>query len=427
MLDCDTGSGVQPAIQDDTRAKDSRSRRRRKGTKGEDMAATAPLRTESGLLRTDTADLSFLMANSAPAAAKQGAAAPVVDRIKPPSSKERMIFFRSLAALFQSGIPIERSLDVLSQQTEDPAFRVLITRMTNDITHGHSLTAVFNRTPEVFSSYHVRMIRVGEMTGKMDEALAQMAIAEEKSAELNLRIKSALTYPGWCMALALVFLLFVPPYLMDGLFSAVTATGAQLPLLTVIVQSIFTVCRHPLFQLLFATATVVVIYHYPTVVRSERFKSFVLERALAFRGTRRLAESIVTARFGRSFSTMLEAGVGAALALRLAGEEVGTNNYKEAGVEALYRLENGASFPEAVRKIPHLRSYFHELLKAGEETGTMADMTQRAALMAEEEVEHQLTVFTALLEPIVMFVIGGIVGILVVSSMLPMMSVLQSL
>jgi type IV pilus assembly protein PilC len=338
-----------------------------------------------------------------------------------------MIFFRSLAALFQSGIPIERSLDILSQQTEDHAFRILIGRMTQDITHGHSMTAVFNRAPEVFSSYHVRMIRVGEMTGKMDDALSQMAIAEEKSAELNMKIRSALTYPSWCMALATVFLMFVPPYLMDGLFSAVAATGAQLPLLTVVVQSIFTVFRNPVFQILFATAAAVAIYYYPAVVRSERFKAMVLDRALGFAGTRRLAESIVTARFGRSFSTMLEAGVGAALALRLAGEEVGTNSYKEAGVEALYRLENGASFPEAVRKIPHLRSYFHELLKAGEETGTMADMTQRAALMAEEEVDHQLTVFTAMLEPLVMFIIGGVVGILVVSSMLPMMSVLQSL
>jgi type IV pilus assembly protein PilC len=355
------------------------------------------------------------------------AAPPPAAPIKPPSAKERMIFFRSFAALFKAGIPIERSLDVLGQQTEDLAFRALIVRMTGDLTHGHSLTAVFSRAPEVFTSYHVRMIRVGEMTGKMDDALAQMAIAEEKSAELVLKVKSALTYPAWCMALATVFLLFVPPYLMDGLFAAVSATGAQLPLITVIVNSVFTVCRNPVFQLLFASASALAIYYYPAVVRSEKFKSWILGRALRFPGTKRLAESIVTARFGRSFSTMLEAGVAPALALRLAGEEVGTNNYKEAGVEALYRLENGASFPQAVRKIPHLRSYFHELLKAGEETGTMSDMTQRAAAMAEEEVEHQLEVLTALLEPFVMMIIGGVVGILVISSMLPMLSVLQSL
>ena len=124
---------------------------------------------------------------------------------------------------------------------------------------------------------------------------------------------------------------------------------------------------------------------------------------------------------------MLEAGVAPALALRLAGEEIGTTRYKDAGVEALYRLENGASFPQAVRKIPHLRSYFHELLKAGEETGTIGDMTARAAAMAEEEVDHQLEVFSALLEPFVMAGIGGIVGILVISSMMPMLSVLESL
>ena len=338
-----------------------------------------------------------------------------------------MIFFRSFATLFRAGIPIERALDVLAQQTEDPAFRILIGKMTKDIVHGHSLTSVFNRAPDVFSSYHVRMIRVGEMTGKMDDALAQMALAEEKSSQLALKMRAALTYPCWTMAIALTFLLFVPPYLMEGLFDAVTASGTQLPWITVVVQSIFMVCRHPVFQLLFAIAAGLSIYYYPAVVRSEKFRSWVLERALRFQGTQRLAESFVTARFGRSFSSMLEAGVAPALALRLAGEEIGTSGYKQAGVEALYRLENGASFPQAVRKIPHLRSYFHELLKAGEETGTMSDMTSRAATMAEEEVEHQLEMFTALIEPFVMMGIGGVVGVLVISSMLPMLSVLQTL
>lgn len=388
------------------------------------MQASAPLRTE-------TPDLTFLMPASpkaeAAASPKAKGRGSSLQQIKPPSSKARMVFFRSLAVLFRAGVPIERALDILGQQTEDPGFRLLISKMTVDVTHGHSLTSVFNRAPGVFSSYHVRMIRVGEMTGKMDDALDQMALAEEKSAALNLKLRSALTYPAWCMALATVFLLFVPPYLMEGLFSAVAVTGARLPWITVLVQSLFTVCRHPVFQLLFAVGVGVVVVYYPVVVRSERFKAWVLETALRTPATRRLAESLVTARFGRSFSTMLEAGVPAALALRLAGEEVGTGSYKEAGVEALYRLENGASFPEAVRKIPHLRSYFHELLKAGEETGTMSDLTSRAATIAEEEVDHQLTILTALLEPMVMMLIGGVVGILVISSMLPMMSVLQSL
>lgn len=378
------------------------------------MPATASARSSSP-------DLSFLVKS------RLRSAAGLPEGISPPSGKERMIFFRSFATLFRAGIPIERALDILSQQTEDQAFRILIGKMTKDIVHGHSLTSVFNRAPEVFSSYHVRMIRVGEMTGKMDDALAQMALAEEKASALALKIRAALTYPCWTMAIALVFLLFVPPYLMEGLFDAVAVSGAELPFITICVQSVFTVCRHPIFQLLFAAGAGFAIYHYPAVVRSERFRSWVLERALRFRGTRRLAESFVTARFGRSFSSMLEAGVSPALALRLAGEEIGTAKYKQAGVEALYRLENGATFPQAVRKIPHLRSYFHELLKAGEETGTMSDMSGRAASMAEEEVEYQLEVFTALIEPFVMMGIGGVVGVLVVSSMLPMLSVLQSL
>ena len=376
------------------------------------MPATAPTRTET--------DLSFLVAQVKPQAA-------LPMGITPPSGKERMIFFRSFAVLFQAGIPIERSLDILSQQTQDMGFQLLIGKMTQDIMNGHSMTSVFNRAPEVFSPYHVRMIRVGEMTGNMDEALSQMALSEEKTEALSLKLKSALAYPMWTLALAIVFLLFVPPYLMDGLFDAVAVTGAKLPLITVIVQSVFTVCRNPIFQLLFAAGAGLVVYCYPTWVRSERVKSWVLDRALACKPTQRLAESLITARFGRSFSTMLEAGVAPALALRLAGEEIGTTRYKDAGVEALYRLENGASFPQAVRKIPHLRSYFHELLKAGEETGTIGDMTARAAAMAEEEVDHQLEVFSAMLEPFVMAGIGGIVGILVISSMMPMLSVLESL
>ncbi len=344
-----------------------------------------------------------------------------------PPAKEKMLFFRSLATLFRAGVPIHQALEILSRQMTDPGFRLLIARMNDDVLRGHSLTAVFNSATPVFSPYHVRMIRVGEMTGKMDDALEQMALSEEKSSALRLKLKSALSYPLITMALAIVFLLFVPPYLMDGLFDAVTTTGGELPTITVLVQSFFNVVRDPIFQIIFALAAGALAYFYPRWSRSPRLHSWLLDKGLRFPATRRLCESLVTARFARAFSTMLEAGVPAALALRLAGEEIGTSSYKQAGIEALYRLENGATFLKSCKRIPHLRTYFHEMLKAGEETGTMSDLTSRAASMAEEEVEYQLEVFGAMLEPLVIMFIGTFVGILVVSSMLPMLSVLESL
>ncbi|HIB64688.1 MAG TPA: type II secretion system F family protein [Phycisphaerales bacterium] len=378
------------------------------------MPASAPARTA-------LSDVSFLI----PAKIKPKAGLP--KGLSPPSVKERTLFFRSFACLFRAGVPIERSLEILSEQTTDQGFRMLIQSMAKDLVHGHSLTAVFSRAPEVFTSYHVRMIRVGEMSGKMDDALEQLALAEEKAGVLSMKLKSALTYPAWTMLIAMGFLLFVPPYLMDGLFDAITVTGAQLPMITVMVQGVFTVIRHPMFQFLFAVGVGVFIYYYPKIVHSEKFKSGLLTSAVKFPLTNRLAESLITARFGRAFSTMLEAGVPPAMALRLAGEEVGTTDYKQAGVEALYRLENGDDFTRAIERIPHLRNYFHEFLKAGEETGTMADMTARASELAEGEVDHQLGVVVALLEPAVMVFIGVVVGVLVVSSMLPMITVLQTL
>ncbi len=347
--------------------------------------------------------------------------------MSPPSPQERVIFFRSFATMFNAGIPVERALESLSEQVQSNGFRLLLSKMTNDILHGHSLTAVFGKAPEVFSSYHVRMIRVGEMTGNMDEALEQIALAEEKSMTLNLKLKSALTYPLWTMALAVLFLLFVPPYLMDGLFSAVEVTGTELPLITVLVNSLFVVLRHPVFQLFFAAGAIATVIYYPKIRRSERFKQVLTERALAIPFTRKLTECIITARFARAFSTMLEAGVPPALSLRLAAEEIGVSCHKEAGMQAWLSLENGADFPTAAKKIPNLRKYFHELLRAGEETGTMPELTKRAAVMSEEEVDHQVEVLGSLLEPMVMVFIGGFVGVLLIASMLPMLSVLQNL
>lgn len=378
------------------------------------MPASAPARTV-------LSQVSFLI----PEQIKPKAGLP--PGLSPPSVRERTLFFRSFACLFRAGISLERSLDILSEQTEDSAFRLLLQSMARDLVHGHSLTAVFSRVPQVFTSYHVRMIRVGEMSGRMDEALEQLAMAEEKAGVLNMKLKSALTYPAWTMLIAIAFLLIVPPYLMDGLFDAINVTGAEMPLITVMVQGLFSVIRHPVFQGLCAIGIGVLIYYYPRIVRSEQTKSWLLTQALRLKATRKLAQSLITARFARAFSTMMEAGVPPALCLRLAGEEVGTRDYKQAGVEALYRLENGEEFPRCVKRIPHLRNYFHEFLKAGEETGTMPDMTSRAADIAEQEVDHQLTVFTSLLEPLVMMFIGGVVGVLVVASMLPMISILQTL
>jgi type IV pilus assembly protein PilC len=256
--------------------------------------------------------------------------------------------------------------------------------------------------------------------------LEQLALAEERAGVLNLKVKAALTYPAWTMVIATAFLLFIPPYLMDGLFDAIQVTGGELPALTLFVEGIFRVVRHPVFQVLFASGAGALVYYYPRIVQSESFKQWLLTTAVKFPLTRKFAKAFITARFARAFSTMLEAGVPPALSLRLAGEEVGTRDYKEAGVEALYRLENGEEFTLAVTRIPHLRKFFHEFLKAGEETGMMADMTARAADLAEEEVEHQLELVVALIEPFVMLFIGGVVGVLVLASMLPMISVLDS-
>jgi type IV pilus assembly protein PilC len=346
--------------------------------------------------------------------------------LSPPSVQERAQFFRSFAVLFKAGVSLERSLDILSQQSANQAFRMLLQSMAKDLVHGHSLTAVFSRVPEVFTSYHVRMIRVGEMSGRMDDSLEQLALAEERAGVLNLKVKAALTYPAWTMVIATAFLLFIPPYLMDGLFDAIQVTGGKLPPLTVFVENIFIVIRHPVFQVAFASGVAALVYYYPRIVQSESFKQWLLTSAVKFPLTRKFAKAFITARFARAFSTMLEAGVPPALSLRLAGEEVGTRDYKEAGVEALYRLENGEEFSLAVTRIPHLRKFFHEFLKAGEETGMMADMTARAADLAEEEVEHQLELVVALVEPFVMVFIGGVVGVLVLASMLPMISVLDS-
>ena len=414
LLDSDTGSGTHRSIKNGTQAKDQGPRLENVGAKGKRMQASAKARTA-------LTDITFLI----PAQIKPKATLP--KGLSPPSLRERTLFFRSFACLFRAGIPIERSLDILGEQTTDPTFRLLLQCMARDIVHGHSLTAVFSRVPEVFNSYHVRMIRVGEMSGRMDEALEQLALSEEKAGALNMKLRAALTYPAWTMVIAIAFLLFVPPYLMDGLFDAIQVTGAEMPLITRVVEGLFVVIRHPVFQGLFAATVGALIYYYPRIVRSEKTKSWLLTNALKLKATRKLAQSLITARFARSFSTMLEAGVPPALCLRLAGEEVGTTDYKKAGIEALYRLENGEEFPRCVKRIPHLRNYFHEFLKAGEETGTMPDMTSRAADIAEQEVDHQLTLFTALLEPMVMLFIGCVVGVLVVASMLPMITILQTL
>lgn len=413
LLDSETGSGVHPTIKNDTRSKESRSKRESGDTEGQAMPASATARPAM-------TDFAFVVPQ------KISPKASFPTGLSLPTAQERTQFFRSFACLFRAGIPIERSLGILGDQAENAGLRVLLQSMAKDLVHGHSLTAVFSRVPEVFSSYHVRMIRVGEMSGKMDDALEQLAIAEERSGALNLKIKSALTYPAWTMLIAVVFLLFIPPYLMDGLFVAMQATGAEMPTLTVVVEGVFKVIRHPVFQLFFAAGVGAFIYYYPRIVRSEEFKQWIMTTAIRFPPTRKFAKALITARFARAFSTMLEAGVPPAMCLRLAGEEVGTQDYKQAGVEALYRLENGEEFTTAVTRIPHLRKYFHEFLKAGEETGTMPDMTSRAADLADGEVEHQLSVVVSLIEPMVMVLIGGVVGVLVLASMLPMISVLNS-
>jgi general secretion pathway protein F len=337
------------------------------------------------------------------------------------------VFFRSLAVMFKAGITLDRALTLLSQRSDDKALAAVCRDLACEVAAGLPFSQTLMLHPRAFTALQARLIQVGERTGNLDKILNRLANYEEKRRGMATRVQSALAYPALLFVLAVLMLVILPPYLQQGLFQIIATSGVQPPLLTRLVMAFSDFVRSPLFYVL-GLAVAGGCYTFlpgflarPGVRR--RLSTWMLRLPLLGKTYRTLGAS----RFTRAMEVQLEAGEMPLPALQLAAETTDNPVLLERIPRAIELLRAGATLSQALESTGFFPPTVVHMVRAGEETGEIPRMMGRAADLTEGDLDLTLDTLTALLEPLVMLVMGVLAGIVVLATLLPMLTLLRTL
>lgn len=336
--------------------------------------------------------------------------------------KDVQLFTRYLSTMLTAGLPIIQALDIIAQDQENPAMHTLIMSIKGDIAGGKTLAETFNQYPEQFSSLYCNLIKAGEKSGTLDKILNRLAGYLEKTETLKRKIKKALTYPIAILSVAFIvsgiLLIFVVPQ-FEKMFSSF---GAQLPIFTRMVVRLSEFLRSYWWIILFAM--VGGFFALRTSLRTNEALKQRLDRfKLKLYVIGPVLRKGIIARFTRTLSTTLEAGMPIVESMKSMAPIMGSDMYMKAVYRMCDDINSGHPLSASMISTKLFPNMVIQMIAVGEASGRLAEMLNKIADYYEEEVNSIVDNLSSLLEPLIMLVLGGIVGTFVVAMYLPIFKI----
>ena len=342
--------------------------------------------------------------------------------LKRVKANELAVFSRQLSTMISSGMSILRSLYVLEEQTESKFLKETIVAVRKDVEAGLSLSDSMARHPKVFSPLFVAMTQAGETGGVLEGSLMRVADQLQKDAALRRQIKSAMVYPIMVIIFAIAVMMALVAFLVPVFVGVFKQFGGELPKLTQV--SVF------LSEAVTGYWWLIIGGSIAAVVAFVRWKSsswgrpqwdhFRLHVPMKI-GT--IVQQVAVARWSRTLASLTSAGVPLLQALEITGRTGGNVAVEEAMEGVIASVKRGGTIAAPLAQAPIFPEMVTHMVGVGEETGALDSMLDRIAEFYEEQVEASVKALTSILEPIMIIVIGGIVGFIVISMYLPLFEV----
>jgi len=342
--------------------------------------------------------------------------------LKRVKASELAIFSRQLSTMISSGMSILRALYVLEEQTESKFLTETIIAVRKDVEAGLSLSDAMARHPKVFSPLFVAMTQAGEAGGVLEDALLRVADQLQKDAALRRQIKSAMVYPTLVIIFAVAVMMALVAFLVPVFVGVFKQFGGELPSLTKV--SVFlSEMVTGYWWLMFSVAGVVAatfIKWKRTTWGRRQWDHFRLRVPMKIGS---IVQQVAVARWSRTLASLTGAGVPLLQALEITGRTGGNVAVEEAMDGVIASVKRGGTIAAPLAQAPIFPAMVTHMVGVGEETGALDAMLDRVAEFYEEQVEASVKALTSILEPIMIIVIGSIVGFIVISMYLPLFSV----
>lgn len=337
------------------------------------------------------------------------------------SNKELVVFTHQLATLIRAGVPLLECLDILSSEAENPALQQVVEHIREDVEGGALLAHALKRNPTVFNEFYRSMVEVGEMTGRLDESLTQLAVYLDKQAQLRAKIFSGLAYPVLLLAVALIVLVFLLIWvvpLFSGLFQDM---GESLPWLTQVVIDLAEGVRDHFFLLAAFGGSLGMGIRW--FLKNPKSRQAIDGWLLGVPLFGSVIQKAATVRFSRTLGFLVRRGVPLLSALGVAGTVTGNKIFEQSIKLAAIAIQNGRPLSETLRAGQVFPTMVPQMIKVGESTGSMDVMLEKIADLFEQEVDRTVATLTSVLEPFIILVVGCGIALVVIAMYLPIFSI----
>lgn len=346
------------------------------------------------------------------------------------SLRDKVIFSRQLATLINASVPAVKALNILAEQIENKYFSGVIYEIKNKVEEGETLTEAFAAYPKIFDSLFVNLIKAGEAGGVLDSVLNRLAKFIEDRAKLNAKIKAAMTYPTVVTVVATIIFFVMLTVILPQFSKIFEKLGAELPAYT---QFLINISNFLLACLKFPMSLVIIVLAVSTVIFSKKVYENPKSRYQIHKYLLKvpvlggLVQKIAVARFTRTFATLTKSGVPILTSLDIVKDSSGNEVLAKEVDGIIEEIKQGGLISSKLESSEIFPSMVSSMVTIGEETGELDTMLSKIADFYDDEVNTAVDALTSLLEPLMMVVIGAIVGAVIVGMYLPMFGIFDAI
>lgn len=340
------------------------------------------------------------------------------NKVKP---KALVVFTRQFATMVSAGVPMLRSLTTLKEQTSSKPLQAALEKIVEDVQGGMSLSDAMAKHPKAFSEVYVNMVRAGEAGGILDQIMNRLATQVEKDSSIKSKFKSAMIYPIVVSLVAVGAVGFLMVGVIPKLASILEGAGGELPVQTKLILGISNFLTGQWYVIIIAAIVAVVIFKKFTGTKQGKYKFHKFLLKIPIFGN--IILKVNVARFARTFSSLMAAGVTVIDALEITSNALTNVVIRQGLQESIGRIKNGSNIADSLAESKVLPAIIIQMTAVGEETGKIGEVLDKVAEFYEEEVDQITSGLSSIIEPILIVGLGGIVGFIVLSVLGPILNI----
>ncbi|MCF7932182.1 MAG: type II secretion system F family protein [Acholeplasmataceae bacterium] len=341
------------------------------------------------------------------------------------STNDVITFMRQLAVMINAGVQIEDSINTLKNQESAPAFKTILISVHNDILEGVYLSEAFGKFPKIFPAFFKNMILIGELSGSLDLVLNKLADYYERDRKIRGKAKSAMIYPTFLFLMIVTVFIFLTVFIVPQFESMLNEVGGEMPFITVMILNIsdFVTLYFPFIITGIILFVVLLILFFRT--KKGRYIKDGLKLKLPF--LKPISHYLITARFARGFGVLVASGMSIMDSIETIGRLMENKVFEKRFVYAIDEVKRGKRIAKSIKKLNFFPPMMTEMIGVGEKTGSLDEVLETTAVYYDEKLEQAIEKATAAMEPLLIVIAGGMVGTVILSIFLPIISIMGSI